>query len=222
MSLKTMDRRRGESSGLETGRPRCRGVRVDRAPWHTRAIEVRSPRRATGVAGMTDGRASTRRLPAPCARPARAGRRRARAAQGAASAHVMDGSTARCASAQRLDTPRSVPASASDETREALAATRPRQPRHDLDLPPRNRSRGDRRRCPRATCPDDVGQRRAATLSDRTARRERPGAPLRSDASRRMCRDPRRSRASSTAGASSVPAETLACSRGAEVSVRRV
>jgi hypothetical protein len=61
--------------------------RVDRVPQAHGAIEevvVRSPRRATGFAGMTDGSASTRQLPTPCARPGHAARRRARAAQGAA------------------------------------------------------------------------------------------------------------------------------------------
>jgi hypothetical protein len=159
---------------------------------------------------MTDGRASTRRLPAPCARPARAGRRRARAAQGTASAHVMDGSTARCAGAAIGHTPlRSGFGIGRDARSTSANSATP------TSAPPRSTSKESipRRSSPRprATCPDDVGQRRAATLSDRTARRERPGAPLRSDASRRVCRDSRRSRASSTAGASSVPAETLAC-----------
>jgi Phage integrase family len=42
---------------------------------------------------------------------------------------------------------------------------------------PRNRPRGDHRRHPHTTRPDDVGQRRAATLIDGIATRERPGAP---------------------------------------------
>jgi hypothetical protein len=57
------------------------------------------------------------------------------------------------------------------------APTRAHQSRHDLDLPARNRPRGDHRRRPRATRPDDVGQRRAATLSHQIAKRERPSAP---------------------------------------------
>jgi hypothetical protein len=47
------------------------------------------------------------------------------------------------------------------------APTRARQPRHDLDLSARNRPRGDHRSGARTTRPDDVGQRRAAALSDR-------------------------------------------------------
>jgi hypothetical protein len=66
------------------------------------------------------------------------------------------------------------------------APTRARQPRYDVDLPARNRPRGDHRRRPRATRPDDVGQRRAATLSHRVARRERPALPPRPDESRRL------------------------------------
>jgi hypothetical protein len=50
----------------------------------------------------------------------------------------------------------------------------PRQPRHDVDLPPGNRPRGDHRRRPGAARPDDVGHRRVATLSDRIRERERP------------------------------------------------
>jgi len=57
------------------------------------------------------------------------------------------------------------------------APARARQPRHDVDLPPRNRPRGDHRHRPHTTRPDDVGQRRAATLIDRIAKRERPSAP---------------------------------------------
>jgi hypothetical protein len=57
------------------------------------------------------------------------------------------------------------------------APARARQPRHDLYLPPRNRPRGDHRHRPYPTRPDDVGQRRAATLIDRIIKRERPGAP---------------------------------------------
>jgi hypothetical protein len=55
---------------------------------------------------------------------------------------------------------------------------------HHVYLPPRNRPRGDHRRPPSATRPDDVGERRAATLSDLIARRGRPGAPASPDAAR--------------------------------------
>jgi Phage integrase family len=59
------------------------------------------------------------------------------------------------------------------------APTRARQPRDEVDLPPRNRPRGDHRDRPHATRPDDVGQRRAATLISRIIKRERPALPLR-------------------------------------------
>jgi hypothetical protein len=54
------------------------------------------------------------------------------------------------------------------------SASSPRQPRHDVDLPPGNRPRGDHRRRPGAARPDDVGHRRVTTLSDRIRERERP------------------------------------------------
>jgi hypothetical protein len=57
------------------------------------------------------------------------------------------------------------------------APTRARQPRYDVDLPARNRPRGDHRRRPYTPRPDDVGQRRAATLSHRVPGRERPALP---------------------------------------------
>jgi integrase len=41
---------------------------------------------------------------------------------------------------------------------------RPRQPRHDVDLPARDRPRGDHRHRPHAAGADDVRQRRPATL----------------------------------------------------------
>jgi integrase len=44
---------------------------------------------------------------------------------------------------------------------------------------PGDRSRGDHRRGARTPRADDVGQRRAQTLSDKIGRRERPGAPAR-------------------------------------------
>jgi hypothetical protein len=88
-------------------------------------------------------------------------------------------------------TPSSWPARASRST--SSSANSGTQPRHDLHLPARNRPRGDHRRRPRPTRADDVGQRRAATLSYRIARRERPSAPA-PDASRPLRLDPQRSR----------------------------
>jgi Phage integrase family len=58
------------------------------------------------------------------------------------------------------------------------APTRARQPRHDLDLSARNRPRGDHRSGARTTRPDDVGQRRAAALSDRITSGSAPALPL--------------------------------------------
>ena len=79
------------------------------------------------------------------------------------------------------------------------APTRARQPRHDLDLPPANRSRGDHRRGTRPPRADDVGQRRAATLTERDHQRERP----------------RRSRfAPARAGAYACTSDALASRRG--------
>ena len=57
------------------------------------------------------------------------------------------------------------------------ALARAHQPRHDLHLPPRHRSRGDPRSGPCAACTDDVGHRRARALSPAPETRERPGAP---------------------------------------------
>ena len=54
---------------------------------------------------------------------------------------------------------------------------RPRQPRHDIHLPARNRSRGDHRHRPHAPGADDVRQRRPAALSESATP---AGAPRRS------------------------------------------
>ena len=56
------------------------------------------------------------------------------------------------------------------------APARAHQPRHDLDLPARHRSRGDPRRGPRPAGADDVRQRRATALSPA----RQAGAPRRS------------------------------------------
>ena len=53
------------------------------------------------------------------------------------------------------------------------AAARPRQPRHNLDLPAGDRPRGDHRHRPHASGADDVGKRRAPALT----RSRRVGAP---------------------------------------------
>jgi hypothetical protein len=90
------------------------------------------------------------------------------------------------------------------------APARACQPRHDLDLPPRNRPRGDHRRRPRPTGADDVGQRRAPTLSDGITSGSAPGAPASSGASRRGPLDPQRSRGSSGAQVSDAFLMTLA------------
>jgi site-specific recombinase XerD len=59
-----------------------------------------------------------------------------------------------------------------------IQRTRPHQPRHHLDLPPRHRPRRDHRRRPHPPRPNDVGQRRPPTLSHANhSYRERPGAP---------------------------------------------
>lgn len=50
------------------------------------------------------------------------------------------------------------------------APARSRQPRHDLDLPPRHRSRGDHRHRPHAPGANDVRQRRPAARSRRSRR----------------------------------------------------
>ena len=57
------------------------------------------------------------------------------------------------------------------------APTRSHQPRHHLDLPPRHRRRRDHRRREDTPRPNDVRQRRPPTLINRTAKRERTGAP---------------------------------------------
>jgi len=57
------------------------------------------------------------------------------------------------------------------------ASTRARESRHDLDLPPRHRPRGDHRRRPRPPCADDGCQRRAAPLNDRITSGSAAGAP---------------------------------------------
>jgi hypothetical protein len=49
------------------------------------------------------------------------------------------------------------------------APARPRQPRHDVDLPTGDRPRGDHRHRPHAPSADDVRQRRAAALIERAA-----------------------------------------------------
>jgi integrase len=47
------------------------------------------------------------------------------------------------------------------------APARSHQPRHDLDLPPRDRHRGDHRDRPRPARPNDVGDRRSAPVASR-------------------------------------------------------
>jgi hypothetical protein len=56
------------------------------------------------------------------------------------------------------------------------APTRPQQPRHHLDLPPRHRQRRDHRHRPRAPSADDPGQHIAKTLRARPG--QAPPAPL--------------------------------------------
>jgi integrase len=59
------------------------------------------------------------------------------------------------------------------------APARPRQPRYHVDLPARDRSRGDHRHRPHASGADDVRQRWASALSREAGHyeRERHGAP---------------------------------------------
>ncbi len=133
MVLKPGDRGVVESESTEP--PSARGL--------SKRSCVRSPRRATGFAGMTDGRASTRRLPAPCVRPGPAGRRRARAAQatGISSRDGWADSSARVAPV--IEHSRSVPAFAADKTREAAAQVAPTQ----------ERTRRRRETCRSLSCP---------------------------------------------------------------------
>jgi hypothetical protein len=78
------------------------------------------------------------------------------------------------------------------------APARARESRHDLDLPRGHRHRRHHRHGPRATRPDDVGQRRTPDLKDR--RREHPGAPARPGASRASAPLARHARSSSQVG----------------------
>jgi hypothetical protein len=71
-------------------------------------------------------------------------------------------------------------------------------------------TRGDHRRRPHTTRPDDVGQRRPATLIDRIATRERLGAPAFSSETRTDRECPRDRRRSSVAGMKRSVASTLA------------
>jgi integrase len=100
------------------------------------------------------------------------------------------------------------------------APARPRQPRHDLDLPPRHRPRGDHRDRPHAPSADDVRQRRPAALSVASA-----GASRRSGcamAKRASGRDDRDEWSSSVAGVWSSPPCALACRQMQHVSPHAV
>jgi hypothetical protein len=91
------------------------------------------------------------------------------------------------------------------------APARPRQPRHDLDLPPRHRPRGDHRDRPHAPSADNVRQRRPAALGVASA-----GASRRSGcamAERASGRDDRDEWSSSVAGVGDLPSDTLATAR---------
>ena len=68
------------------------------------------------------------------------------------------------------------------------APARAFEPRHDLDLSPRHRSRGDPRRRPCTARADDVGQRRAPALIDPIRSGSVSALPLSPDVSRRVAR----------------------------------
>jgi Phage integrase family len=76
----------------------------------------------------------------------------------------------------------------------------------------KERPRGDHRRRARTPGADDVGQRRAATLSDRITSESAPALPLRPDGSRRLHAALRCSRVSSAAGVG-LPVGALATPR---------
>jgi Phage integrase family len=81
------------------------------------------------------------------------------------------------------------------------APARPRQSRHDVDLPPRDRPRGDHRHRAHAPGSDDVRQRRVTALieSPRPTSGSATALPLR-PAKRASGRDGREERSSSNAG----------------------
>jgi hypothetical protein len=71
------------------------------------------------------------------------------------------------------------------------APARPRQPRHDVDLPPRNRSRGDHRHRPHAPGADDDRQRRPAPLTETQPSGSATALPLRQARARVRTERPR-------------------------------
>jgi hypothetical protein len=116
---------------------------ADRAPRAARRAAVLHHRRAHSRATLVGRRGSLRAAPA-------GGARRCPPSVRAAPAAPRPRHRAR---------PRGRPAE------HHPASTRARESRHDLDLPPRHRPRGDHRRRPRPPCADDVCQRRAAPLN---------------------------------------------------------